>query len=165
MLLLSPQHSASSAHSKARMNPVCVGAVAMAAAMALFAAGAPAMAKQADDARDMRRIAVSTAGVNFTNPADVDALHRRVLRAAVRVCGGDLRLAPGPAARRNRCVQRAADSAIEAAGLAPLMVLHANLTEKDRYRSWRTQPDEEVMRLVAEAGGGGANAGTIYQPD
>jgi UrcA family protein len=122
----------------------------------------------ADTSTETRSVAVRTESVDFANPQDIDSLQRSIVRAANRVCGVDGRLSARQVALRNACARRATDQAVEMAGIAPLRVLHASLTQEDRYRSWRSAPDANVMQMVADAAetmpGRGSSAGTTDAP-
>lgn len=112
-----------------------------------------------------RSIEVRVDHVDFANPAEIDSLQRQLVRAAARVCGApDQRLSARQVAQRNACARAAVDTAVETAGIAPLSVLHANLTPQDKYRSWRGQPSDQVMQMVADAAiGRTGSAGTVPQ--
>lgn len=129
---------------------------AAAAAFLVATAGAAGMttALAKSPSIEQAAIEVRTDAVDFSSPTDVDSLHRQLIRAANRVCGVDGRLSARQVALRNQCVRGAVDQAVEVAAIAPLSVLHANLTPQDKYRSWRVAPDQRVMTMVAQAAGG-----------
>lgn len=139
------------------MNRSVIAAVV--AAATVLAVSAPAAAQAPRNALASETIRFDTA--SLIDPAAVDALHRRIVRTAVRVCdsgrvygvrGGD------------RCMRMAVDRAVAQAELAPLSVLHAALDTGTRYHLRRSRIDAETERLVAEAAGGFGAAGTIAQP-
>jgi UrcA family protein len=135
-------------------------AAVFAAAVSLAMTAAAAAAERSSAASAHVRVDQST----LTQPDDVDALHRRIVRAAQRVCA-----APSMAGllQRNRCVRRAVDRAVAQAALAPLSVLHATRESRQRYSASRAALTDDEARLVAEAVGGGTSgsAGTIAQPE
>lgn len=140
------------------------------AAMAAFGAalfGASALADAPSNlprAEEGRSVIVRFDAGALADPIAVDALQRDIVRAARRVCGGSAERGVSLLARRNACMRRAVDAAVTSAAIPSLTVLHANLTNADKYRSWRGQPSDSVMRMVAEAGGQSGSAGTIFQP-
>lgn len=136
-----------------------LAAATVAAAVALTGGTAFATAPSTET----RSIEIRVGNVDFSNPAEVDSLQRDMIRAATRVCGRpDQRMSARQVAQRSACARAAVDQAVQTANIAPLSVLHANLAPQDKYRSWRAQPSDQVLRLVAEAAVGRTGAaGTV----
>lgn len=100
---------------------------------------------------------------SLADPIAVDALHRDIVAVAREACGRpgrDVRAR----AHRNTCVRNAVEAAVSNANIASLSVLHANLAPNEKFNLARATPNQDVLRMVAEAGGQSRAAGTIGAP-
>jgi UrcA family protein len=132
-----------------------------AAALAFFALGAgAALADQRSV--ETRTVEISTAAFNLADPVEIDALHRDIVRSARSVCGEVGRASAREISRRNGCVRKAVDAAVQTASINPLSVLHANLVGGERYAAVRAAPGAALMTMVAEAAiGQSGSAGQV----
>jgi UrcA family protein len=122
-----------------------------AAALAFVALGAGAALANERNV-ETRSVEIAVSAFNLSDPSQIDGMHRDIVRAAREVCIGDVgRASAREVSRRNGCVRKAVDAAVQSASINGLTVLHANLSGGERYASVRTAPSQSLLTMVAQA--------------
>jgi UrcA family protein len=91
-------------------------------ASALFSAA------QAQDNREPTQVRVSTAGVDFSQPASVEAFYGRLHRAAVAACDSHMGRDLAAWAEDRACAKQALNRAVAEIDRPTLLALHAERT-------------------------------------
>lgn len=131
------------------------------ATTAAFALTIGAGAAFADTPANGNAKVISIAAVDLSNPAEVDALQIRIVKAARRLCRHDFRVPGIQSLDRSTCIRQAVDRAVADAGSPALSVLQASLSADQKYVATRAPADAGTLQLMAEAAGQGRSAGTI----
>jgi UrcA family protein len=110
-----------------------------------FAISAPALANE-------NTIRIKTRNVDFADAASVDQVHRRVVRAAERLCTDNgARRSLIEAKHDDACIAETVDRAIALSGAPSLVALHQGLGVEVRYTIARAAPDSILAAAVAAA--------------